>query len=93
MIAVEATAVERVGQARLDEAVTLHIDAHDGRNVRCVAEGAEVYDRGHGRPPNGGAVVGSTYILPDTGLGIQARTTKPATTTRSGCNPLDNLTT
>lgn len=69
-IAVEATALGRVDQARLDQAVMLHIDAHDDRDVRCVAECAEVYDRGHGRPPNGGAVVGSTYILPETGIGM-----------------------
>jgi hypothetical protein len=34
MIAVEATAPERVDQARLDEAVMPHIDAHGDRNVR-----------------------------------------------------------
>lgn len=34
MIAVEVIAVERVDQARLDQTVMLHTDAHDDRNVR-----------------------------------------------------------
>jgi hypothetical protein len=39
------------------------------------------------------ADVGSTSILPDADLGMHTRITKPAASTRSGCNPSDILTT
>jgi hypothetical protein len=79
-------------QARPGEIFPLRSDKHGDRENRRVDETTELYDRGHGRPPNNGAAVGSTSILPDANHGMQSRTTKPASSTRSGCIPPDNLT-